>query len=205
MKYVIVLLWALAVVFAAFLVLIFWPIRLRLSAHFAEGRASVTARLLPWPHLFSFPVYKRDIIPRKGKGSVRSLDYIRIREMVDRLEHLAPVFSAALSKRHKLIKVTWHSLVGLGDAALTAMACGSLWVAKSALLAGAYARWGRKSDLPEYSVTPIFDEDSFLSDLDMIVEISVASLVLTPSFSTSMRDFIAATHRRENEGTARDQ
>lgn len=206
MKYVLVLLWVLAIMVAAFLTLLLWPIRLRLSASSADSRAFVTARVSLWPHLFFIPVYSRNITPEKRTSTKTIAERLAsIKETIDRLQGLAPVFSSALSERHKLISVTWNSLIGLGDAALTATACGSLWAAKSALLASAYSRWGRKSDHPEYSVMPVFDRECFLSDLKLVVDVTIASVIFAPSFLDAVRDFVAASRGKKNEGAGRDQ
>lgn len=205
-RYVVVLLWLLVFMAAAFLAILLWPIRLRLSASSADGSAFVTARVSPWPHLFFVPVYSRDIVPGARREAKTPRERLAsIKETIDRLQGLAPVFSSALSRRHRLISVKWNSLIGVGDAALTAMACGSLWTAKSALLASAYARWGRKSDLPEYSVSPSFDRECFLSDLDLVVDISIVSIIFAQPFLEAVRDFVAASRRKENEGAGRDQ
>lgn len=206
MKYVVVLLWGLAIMAAIFSALVMWPMRLRLSASAVDGRASVTARVSPWPHLFFFPVYTRNIIPRSRRRTKSTAERLAsIKETIDRLQGLAPVFSSALSRRHRLISVRWNSLIGVGDAALTAIACGSLWTVKSALLASAYTRWGRKSDLPEYSVMPVFEREYFLSDLDVVVDITIASVIFAPSFLGAVRDFVAASREKKNEGADRDQ
>ncbi|MDD2201717.1 MAG: DUF2953 domain-containing protein [Firmicutes bacterium] len=205
MRHVVVLLWVLAAMVATFLALLLWPTRLRLSASYADGRASVSARVSLWPHLFFVPVYRRSIIPRSQRVKTPAERLASVKETIDRLQGIAPIFSSALSERHKLISVTWNSLIGIGDAALTAIACGSFWAAKSALLARAYAWWGRKSDLPEYSVTPVFDRECFLSDLDLIVDVTIASIILAPSFLGAVRAFVAASRGKGNEGAGRDQ
>ncbi|HHY62994.1 MAG TPA: DUF2953 domain-containing protein [Bacillota bacterium] len=197
MRWVVALLSVLAIVVAALVALIFWPIRLRLSAHSGEMCASVAARVSLWPHLFSFQVYSHDIIPGTSQPHKTPTQRLAsVKETIDRFQALVPVLSAALSGHHKLISVVWHSLVGTGDAALTAIACGSLWAAKSTLLSSAYARWGKRSDLPEYSVTPLFDRQCFLTDLDISLETSIASVILAPSFSSAVMGFVKAGRKR---------
>lgn len=63
----------------------------------------------------------------------------------------------ALLARARVERLGWHSRLGLGDAALTALASGFLWAAKGAWVSQLAARHGPLLAPPDLRVEPVFD------------------------------------------------
>lgn len=163
---------ALAVVLA---VILYWPFRLDLSITRDSTRTRATARVSPWPFFTSIPFYHRDIPPPTIPSAQWTI--ADLPETFERLRRMVKVATSAASLGHKLIELTWHSSIGTGDAASTAIACGELWVVKSAVATWVCSRWGRGTKAPSISVAPVFGTARFYTSFHVVVETALATLL----------------------------
>ena len=189
---------ALAVVLA---VVLYWPFRLDLSVTRYSTRTRATARVSPWPFHASVPFYHRDVPPPTipaARWSIADLP-----ETFERLRRIARVIASSASLGHKLIELTWHSSVGTGDAASTAIACGELWAIKSIVAAWMCSRWGRGRKAPSVSVTPVFGPAQFYTSFHVVLETAIATLLRDARLRSAALSLAATLRkRRANERTA---
>ena len=189
---------ALAVVLA---VVLYWPFRLDLSITRDSTRTRATARVSPWPFHASVPFYHRDVPPPTipaARWSIADLP-----ETFERLRRIARVIASSASLGHKLIELTWHSSVGTGDAASTAIACGELWAIKSIVAAWMCSRWGRGRKAPSVSVTPVFGPAKFYTSFHVVLETAIATLLRDARLRSAALSLAATLRkRRANERTA---
>ena len=189
---------ALAVVLA---VVLYWPFRLDLSVTRDSTRTRATARVSPWPFHASVPFYHRDVPPPTipaARWSIADLP-----ETFERLRRIARVIASSASLGHKLIELTWHSSVGTGDAASTAIACGELWAIKSIVAAWMCSRWGRGRKAPSVSVTPVFGPAQFYTSFHVVLETAIATLLRDARLRSAALSLAATLRkRRANERTA---
>ncbi|MGI6130664.1 MAG: DUF2953 domain-containing protein [Bacillota bacterium] len=201
MRWAEVALWvgaALAVVFA---VILYWPFRLDLSITRDSGRTRATARVWPWPFLVSVPFYHRDVPP--PTVPVARWTLADLPETVERLRRMANVITSAASLGHRLIELTWHFSIGTGDAALTAIACGELWTIMSAFAAWACSRWGRGRQPPAFSVSPVFGDAQFGMSFHLVVETTLATLLMSARLRSNVLSLLMTLRRRRaNEQAA---
>lgn len=189
---------ALATVLA---VVLYWPFRLDLSVTRDSTRTRATARVSPWPFHASVPFYHRDVPPPTipaARWSIADLP-----ETFGRLRRIARVIASSASLGHKLIELTWHSSVGTGDAASTAIACGELWAIKSIVAAWMCSRWGRGRKAPSVSVTPVFGPAQFYTSFHVVLETAIATLLRDARMRSAALSLAATLRkRRANERTA---
>ncbi len=146
---------------AAALFLVFWrfPLRLRLSVWlkatrlgyvlWLEGKAS--AGFFRWQGLRVMRVSVKDLrLP--GSGRMKGQAW-------------------ALLLRPPVKKLEWETVLGLGEAASTAVACGALWGAAGALAA-------RMAQGPfRLTVTPDYTEKRFQLRAQCIISVSIAQIM----------------------------
>jgi hypothetical protein len=189
---------ALATVLA---VVLYWPFRLDLSVTRDSTRTRATARVSPWPFHASVPFYHRDVPPPTipaARWSIADLP-----ETFERLRRIARVIASSASLGHKLMELTWHSSVGTGDAASTAIACGELWAIKSIVAAWTCSRWGRGRKAPSVSVTPVFGPAQFYTSFHVVLETAIATLLRDARLRSAALSLAATLRkRRANERTA---
>lgn len=189
---------ALAAVFA---IVLYWPFRLDLSVTRDSARTRVTARVQPWPFIVSAPVYHRDVPPPTvpaARWTMRDLP-----ETFKRLRRMARVIASAASLGHRLIELTWHSSIGTGDAASTAIACGELWTIKSIAAAWMCSKWGGDRKVPSVSVAPVFGPVRFYTSFHVVLETALATLLRDARLRSAAWSLAATLRkRRANEQTA---
>ena len=201
MRWANVALSAVAAVAAVLVVVLYWPFRLDLSVTRDSTRTRATARVSPWPFHASVPFYHRDVPPPTipaARWSIADLP-----ETFERLRRIARVIASSASLGHKLIELTWHSSVGTGDAASTAIACGELWAIKSIVAAWMCSRWGRGRKAPSVSVTPVFGPAQFYTSFHVVLETAIATLLRDARMRSAALSLAATLRkRRANERTA---
>jgi len=193
---------AVAAAFATVLAaVLYWPFRLDLSITRDSTRTRATARVSPWPFHASVLFYHRDVPPPiipAARWSMADLP-----ETFERLRGIAKVITSSASLGHKLIELTWHSSVGTGDAASTAIACGELWAIKSIVAAWMCFRWGRDRKAPSVSVTPVFGPAQFYTSFHLVLETAIATLLRDARLRSAALSLAATLRkRRANERTA---
>ncbi len=201
MRWVNVALSAGAALTVVLVVILYWPFRLDLSITRDSARTRATARVQPWPFILSMPFYHRDVpLPMVPVAHWTPAD---LPETFARLRRMAGVITSAASLGHRLIELTWHSSIGTGDAALTAVACGGLWTIKSAVAAWACSRWGTGRKKPAFSVSPAFGGAQFTTSFHLVVETALATLLLDARLRAAVLSLVATLRkRRANEQTA---
>jgi hypothetical protein len=201
MRWASLTLWAGVALAAGLAVAFRWPLRFDLSITRGAMRTRATVRVSPWPFLVSIPFYHRDVPPRAARGA--QWNPADLPETLGRLRRMVRMIASVASLGHKLIELTWHSSVGTGDAACTAIACGQLWTIKSALAAWAYSRWGRRQGPPAISVSPAFDQTRFHTALHLVVETNLAVLLGDAQLRAALMSLLAMLgKRRRNEPAA---
>ena len=85
------------------------------------------------------------------------------------------VFSFLLSKV-KYDSIKWYTKVGLSDAALTAIAVGSLWSFKSILLHSIYIRF--EPGNIDINIIPNYNKLIFEIDLNCIIRLKIANIII---------------------------
>jgi hypothetical protein len=186
---------ALAAVLA---VVLYWPLRLDLSITRDSTRTRATARVSPWPFFASVPLYHRDVPPPTTPAARWGI--ADLSETFERLLRMARVITSAASLGHKLIELTWHSSIGTGDAASTAIAFGELWTIKSIVAAWMCSRWGGGRKAPSISVAPVFGPARFYTSFHVVVETALARLLRDARLRSAAWSLAAMLRkRRANE------
>ncbi len=197
---------AFAALAASLAILLQWPLRLDLtvtpdSAHTGEVR--VVARISPWPFFASIPVYRRNLPLSAASGANTQWKLASLRKALARLSQILRMLATIASLDPRLIELTWHSLVGTGDAASTAIACGQLAAVKSTLAGWAYSRWGKGQRSPAISVSPDFTQPAFRTWLHLVVETTLYMFVGNAQLRASLSPLLAALGKpRPNEPAA---
>ena len=185
----------LAVVLA---MVLYWPFRLDLSIARDSGRTRATVRVWPWPFFIFVPFYRRYVPPPTVPTARWTLSDLT--ETFVRLRIMARVITSAASLGHRLMELSWHSSIGTGDAASTAIACGELWAVKSVVAAWACSRWGPAHKIPSFSVTPVFGKAQFSTSFHLVVETALATLLLDARLRAALLSLVATLRkRRANE------
>ncbi|MBP7784616.1 MAG: DUF2953 domain-containing protein [Firmicutes bacterium] len=185
---------AVAALAAVLAVVLYWPFRLDLSITRDSTRTRATARVSPWPFFVSIPFYHRDIPP--PTVPIARWTPADLPETFARLRRMARVITSAASLGHRLIELTWHSSIGTGDAALTAVACGGLWTIKSAIAAWACSRWRAGRKKPAFSVTPVFGKAQLVTSFHLVVETALATLLRNARLRAAVLSLAAALRKR---------
>ena len=189
-----VMLEVVAALVAVLAIVVCWPLRLDLSIKRDSAIARATARVSPWPFFASVPFYSRDFRVPASLGAQPSLSSLG--ESLARLRRMVRMIVSAASRGYRLIELTWHSSVGTGNAASTAVICGQLWAIKSILAAWAYSRWGRGRLPPDLSVSPAFDRAQFTTVFHVVVETAIGPLLGNPGLRAAVSSLAAAKGKR---------
>ncbi|MEA4882193.1 MAG: DUF2953 domain-containing protein [Clostridia bacterium] len=158
------------------------PIRIELVVLRIPGRTRIRVRASPWPHILAIPVYTRETSYDKAEPVDPGALASSAAAALTRLPHIAGVVSSSFSHHNRLVSLSWHSSVGTGDAASTAIACGALWAAKAAAVRFAMSRWGTPLTPPSFSVVPSFTRSAFASDFRCTADLVIASFLFSASF-----------------------
>jgi hypothetical protein len=96
------------------------------------------------------------------------------------LEHVfgLHILIRKLLSKVKIKKFEWHTGVGIGDAASTAILCGAIWSAKGAIL-GLLSNYMRLTVRPVLTVTPNFQQFASQIQLKCIFQIRVGHAIWT--------------------------
>lgn len=173
---------------------LYWPFRLDLAITRDSGRTRATVRVSPWPFFASTPVYRRDVPPPTVPAARWTLSDLP--ETFERLNRMARVIASAASLGYRLIELTWHSSVGTGDAASTAIACGELWAIKSVVAAWAHSRWRPARKIPTFSVSPVFGDAQFATSFHLVVETALATLLRSARLRAALASLAATLRKR---------
>lgn len=93
----------------------------------------------------------------------------QLQQLVRHTDRLTNWLGTSLS-RVKLVEWRWMTAVGTGDAMWTAMACGGVWTAQTALL-GLSSQFVRLRAVPYMTVTPVYSHSHFSTEWSCIAKI----------------------------------
>jgi len=96
------------------------------------------------------------------------------------LEHVfgLHILIRKLLRKVKIKKFEWHTRVGIGDAASTAILCGAIWSGKGAIL-GLLSNYMRLTVKPVLTVTPNFQQFASQIQLKCIFQIRIGHAIWT--------------------------
>ncbi|MCR4426043.1 MAG: DUF2953 domain-containing protein [Firmicutes bacterium] len=205
--------WAVVAFLAAVGILVFlvivahWPIRVSVSVRRGPNQTLLVVKVAWWPYAVQVPIIRRHLAGGGMQlGDVQdfsdALDQVLDtgHRVLNELSRWVPAVISLLSLRHRLIRLTWRTSIGATDAAATAVASGALAAAKSALLALALARWDRDRDVPAVSVTPLFSETGFRTELDCVIQIVPVTIIRSRNFRRAYRLLRRGRNGRNRQG-----
>nr|WP_239094156.1 DUF2953 domain-containing protein [Bacillus sp. B15-48] len=95
------------------------------------------------------------------------------------LEHVVGLHThiRKLFNKVSVKKLEWHTAVGIGEAASTAVLCGAIWSVKGSII-GLISNYMRMKEMPVVTVTPIFQQTLSQIQLKCIFQIRIGHAIL---------------------------
>lgn len=99
-----------------------------------------------------------------------------VREIMTHVFNLKVVIRKFL-KKISVKKFEWHTIVGVGDAAITGMVGGGLWAIKGSLI-GLLSNYLRLKEMPHLTVTPHFQQAIIQTRITCIFQFRIGNAIL---------------------------
>lgn len=108
------------------------------------------------------------------------------REMINSMHDMKVTLNHVISlhkivrsflKKISVTKVEWHSVVGIGDAALTGSLTGALWAAKGGLI-GLISHYFKLKEMPIISITPSFQKAISQTNFQCMIQFRIGYAML---------------------------
>lgn len=114
---------------------------------------------------------EQQITPNKVKNRVKDF-----KEILDHVSHTYVIVRKLLQKM-TIKQFEWHSLLGVGDAAITGVATGVLWTLKGSIV-GMLSHFLQLKKMPVLSVTPHFQFAVIQTRLTCIIQFRIGYAIL---------------------------
>ncbi|WP_158299272.1 DUF2953 domain-containing protein [Paenibacillus antri] len=138
-----------------------------------------TVELKPWLNGI-----RMKVAPEETSGVLPELDFAReeirrfvqrVRKLIAHMKNYKRFFADTLKHVH-VVELRWDTRFGLTDAAETGMTGGVVWGLKSALL-GVASRWMSFERLPSVTVTPVFNQPTFRTEIVIRTRMKVFRII----------------------------
>ena len=193
----------LLVLIALFIIIILTNVKIHIDFYHGKDNDHLSIMLKAWGGLIKYkkevPVIKLDddspavVVEEKSKmgpteetmhteeNSFEKEDLANsLNDTKALLEHIfgLHILIRKLLRKVKIKKFEWHTRVGIGDAASTAILCGAIWSAKGAIL-GLLSHYMMLTVRPVLTVTPNFQQFASQIQLKCIFQIRVGHAIWT--------------------------
>ncbi|WP_041580655.1 DUF2953 domain-containing protein [Bacillus sp. 1NLA3E] len=194
---------ALIILFLLTTLIIFSKITILLNYHHNKDDDHLTIKFKVWFGLISYKisvpvikvdddspaiVYKTKVNSGKQEGSKKEMteEKFSVHDLIESL-HDMKEFLRHVIALHKIIRyflrkisirrLEWHSVIGIGDAALTGTLTGALWSVKGGLI-GLISHYMKLKEMPQMSITPNFQRASSQTLLRCMIQFRIGNAML---------------------------
>jgi hypothetical protein len=122
----------------------------------------------------------KETSPAKNVKQIKPSDIVtnikNVREILTHVINLKVVVKKFL-KKVSVKKVEWHTIVGVGDAAITGIVSGGLWAIKGSLI-GFLSHSLKLREMPHLTVTPHFQQAIIQTRITCIFQFRIGNAIL---------------------------
>ncbi len=194
---------ALIILFLLIILILATKITILLNYHHNKDDDNLTLKFKVWFGLISYQisvpvikvdddspaiVYKKKVNPGNQEGSKEEMDeekfsihdlIVSLHDMKELLKH---VISLHKIVRYFLRKISiksleWHSVIGIGDAAMTGTLTGALWAVKGGII-GLISHYMKLKEMPQMSIIPNFQRATSQTKLRCMIQFRIGNAML---------------------------